>query len=564
MPIRVLSTHTAAKIAAGEVIERPASVVKELVENSLDAGARQVIVEVQDGGIRSIRVTDDGRGIPSDQVALAFQRHATSKIDDDWDLQSIETLGFRGEALPSIAAVSSVTLVTREAESAAGHRIKLSGSRVVEEGPVGCPIGTSVSVQGLFSRVPARRKFLRSPGAEGARIGELMSRLAMAFPGVRFRLVANGKESLNSPGNGSLLDVLAAIYGTKVGQALLAVGVEDDGYNVTGFVSPPTLSRANRSHITFLVNRRWVQSRLLSIAVEQAYHGLLMQRRYPIAVVNLNLPAEDVDINVHPSKREVRFTRDDRAFQAVQRAVRSVLVVNSPVPEVSLERLVPSSNTHPAPTPIISLKAPTPVSDEGRQESFVSSESLSRLRVMGQMGDVYVVAEGPDGLYLIDQHAAHERVLFEQVRDAVREGVRESQALLEPASVELTYTQQELARESREALEQYGFVLEEFGERSYLLRGVPSVLNDSDPVQGLREVLDLMSNEFRLMERQDAIAASIACHGAIRAGKSLGMQEMAELARQLEGTENPNTCPHGRPTMIRLSVQHLERQFGRR
>ena len=564
MPIRVLSTHTAAKIAAGEVIERPASVVKELVENSLDAGARQVIVEVQDGGIRSIRVTDDGRGIPSDQVALAFQRHATSKIDDDWDLQSIETLGFRGEALPSIAAVSSVTLVTREAESAAGHRIKLSGSRVVEEGPVGCPTGTSVSVQGLFSRVPARRKFLRSPGAEGARIGELMSRLAMAFPGVRFRLVANGKESLNSPGNGSLLDVLAAIYGTKVGQALLAVGVEDDGYNVTGFVSPPTLSRANRSHITFLVNRRWVQSRLLSIAVEQAYHGLLMQRRYPIAVVNLNLPAEDVDINVHPSKREVRFTRDDRAFQAVQRAVRSVLVVNSPVPEVSLERLVPSSNTHPAPTPIISLKAPTPVSDEGRQESFVSSESLSRLRVMGQMGDVYVVAEGPDGLYLIDQHAAHERVLFEQVRDAVREGVRESQALLEPASVELTYTQQELARESREALEQYGFVLEEFGERSYLLRGVPSVLNDSDPVQGLREVLDLMSNEFRLMERQDAIAASIACHGAIRAGKSLGMQEMAELARQLEGTENPNTCPHGRPTMIRLSVQHLERQFGRR
>jgi DNA mismatch repair protein MutL len=560
----VLSTHTAAKIAAGEVIERPASVVKELVENSLDAGASQVIVEVQDGGIRSIRVTDDGIGIPSDQVALAFHRHATSKIDDEWDLQSIETLGFRGEALPSIAAVSSVTLVTREAESAAGHRIKLSGSRVVEEGPVGCPIGTSVSVLGLFSRVPARRKFLRSPNAEGARIGELMSRLAMAFPGVRFRLVANGKESLNSPGNGSLLDVLAAIYGTKVGQALLEVGMEDDGYNVTGFVSPPTLSRANRSHITFLVNRRWVQSRLLSIAVEQAYHGLLMQRRYPIAVLNLNLPAEDVDINVHPSKREVRFTREDRAFQAVQRAVRSVLVVNSPVPDVSLERLVPSSSPHPAPTPTISLKAPTPASDEGRQESFVSSESLARLRVMGQMGDVYVVAEGPDGLYLIDQHAAHERVLFEQVRDAVREGVRESQVLLEPASVELTYTQQELARESREALEQYGFVLEEFGERSYLLRGVPSALNDSDPAQGLREVLDLMSTEFRLMERRDGIAASIACHGAIRAGKSLGTQEMTELVRQLEGAENPNTCPHGRPTMIRLSVQHLERQFGRR
>ncbi len=558
MPIRVLSPHTAARIAAGEVVERPASVVKELVENSLDAGARQVIVELQDGGLRSIRVTDDGAGIPADEVALAFRRHATSKIGDASDLQSIDTLGFRGEALPSIAAVASVSMTTCPPGSPAGHYIKLSNSRVIEEGPVGCPPGTSVAVQGLFAEVPARRKFLSSPGAERARVGELVSRFAMAFPEVRFRFLSDGRESFASPGTGSLLDVLVVIYGTDVGQALLQVSGEDAGYEVSGFVSPPSLSRANRGRITLLVNRRWVQSRPLSVALEQAYHGLLQQGRYPIAVVELRMPPEEVDVNVHPTKREVRFRQEGRAFSVVQRAVRGVLIARSPVPEVSPDKLGPSA---PPPAPALAQQAAPPAPG---QERLIASESLPRLRVLGQMGNAYLVAEGPDGLYLIDQHAAHERILFEQVRKAFTEGAAEVQTLLEPATVELTYTQSELVRENRELLERYGFRLEEFGERAYLVRGVPSAMNDSDPVQGLRDVLDLMSSEFKLLEREDAIAASIACHSAIRAGQRLSAEEMSELVRQLEGTSNPNTCPHGRPTMIRLSAEHLERGFGRR
>jgi len=532
-------------------------VVKELVENSLDADASEIVVELQDGGLRSIRVSDNGSGIPPGEVALAFQRHATSKIVSGADLESIETLGFRGEALPSMAAVASVALTTRLHEDSTGRHIKLAGGRVVEEGPAGCPPGTSVTVTRLFASVPARRKFLRSANAERTRIAEMVSRFAMAFPDVRFRLLSEDRESFASPGTGGLLEVLVSAYGAGVAQELLSVDREDDGYLVTGFVSPSSLSRANRSHITFLVNHRWVQSRLLSIALEQAYHGLLQQGRHPVAVVSLMLPAREVDVNVHPTKREVRFRREDRAFSVVQRAVRSVLVAHSPVPE-----LAPEAASPPASFPV-ARPGPMPRDDKAEQERLIPREALSRLRVLGQMGNMYLVAEGPDGLYLIDQHAAHERVLFERVRERVREGESSFQSLLELVPVELTYTQAELVRENRPSLECYGFLLEEFGERTYLIRGIPSALADSEPARALREVLDLMSGDFRLMEREEALAASIACHGAVRAGKALDPQEMDELVRQLEATGNPNTCPHGRPTMVRLSAQHLEREFGR-
>ena len=558
MPIRVLDPRTASQIAAGEVVERPASVVKELMENSLDAGASEIVVELQDGGLRSIRVSDNGSGIPSDEVALAFQRHATSKIASGEDLESIETLGFRGEALPSIVAVASVALTTRPHEDSAGRCVKLADGRVIEEGPAGCPPGTSVTVTRLFASVPARRKFLRSANAERTRIGEMVSRFAMAFPHVRFRLLSEGRESLASPGTGDLLEVLAAVYGIGVAQELLPVEGEDDGYVVTGFVSPPSLSRANRSHVTFLVNRRWVQSRLLSVALEQAYHGLLQQGRHPVAALNLILPVQQVDVNVHPTKREVRFRREDRAFSTVQRAVRSVLVAHSPVPELATETPRPSVSFP------VARSGPTQSVDEARQERLIPREALPRLRVLGQMGNTYLVAEGPDGLYLIDQHAAHERVLFEQVRERAEEGASGFQSLLEPVPVELTYTQAEMVRENGPLLERYGFVLEQFGERTYLIRGVPSAVAGSEPAQALREVLDLISTDFRLMEREEALAASIACHAAVRAGRSMTPQEMDELARQLEATGSPNTCPHGRPTMVRLSSQHLEREFGRR
>jgi DNA mismatch repair protein MutL len=550
----------AAKIAAGEVVERPASAVKELVENALDACARNITIEILEGGIRSIRVTDDGVGIPASEVAVAFERHATSKIDDTWDLQTIGSLGFRGEALPSIAAVATVTLTSRTHDNPIGHRIKLKDGKVLEEGAAGCPQGTTVTVQGLFANVPARHKFLKPATTERSRVADLVSRFAMAFPDVAFRFISDGRESLATTGDSDLLNVLASVYGTGVAQALLPIASDSDGYRLSGFVSPPSLSRPNRSYITFFVNRRWIQSRVLSVALEQAYHGLLLQARYPISVLNVIVPAREVDVNVHPTKREVRFRHEDKLFSLVQRAVREVLIAQAPVPEIAPEQLgvAPIPSARPT-SQLVTSEASPP-----QQANFLPRESLRRLRVLGQMGDVYLVAEGQDGLYLIDQHAAHERVLFEQVKEGFAQGRQEMQSLLEPTTVELTHSQAELLRENCESLTRYGFSFEEFGERTYLLRSVPPSLSTSEPVQALREVLDLMAADFRLMEREEAIAASIACHGAVRAGKSLSQQEMSELVRQLEETRTPNTCPHGRPTMIRLSANQLEREFKRR
>ena len=572
MAIEVLSPDVAAKIAAGEVAERPWLVVKELVENSLDAGASQVTVEVKGGGIELIRVTDDGCGIPADEVELAFQRHATSKITTATDLGAIATLGFRGEALPSIASVSRVSLVTRDVNAPAGREVQLKWGVVVKNGSKGCPPGTSISVAGLFENLPARRKFLKSPSGETARIGDVVSRYALAFPEVRFQLLVEGRNSLTSPGNGVLGDALVAVYGVETARSLLEVSWQGpgDGYAVSGFVSAPSLSRANRSYITLLVNRRWIQSQLLSFALTESYHGLLPERRHPLAVLNLAVPVADVDVNVHPAKREVRFRQDDRVFSAVQRSARAALVAVSPVPEVRFpdapssdivsQRALPSGPPLPGAVrtsgpwvgPSQVPTAPTPI------------EAMSSLRILGQVKDTYVVAEGSQGLYLVDQHAAHERVLFEKVTRGFEARVPQSQALLEPVTVDLSPSQDELVRDAGDVLERFGFALEPFGPRTYLIRALPAVVSHGSPAKALVEVLDLMAYERLVKEREGALAASIACHSAVRAGMSLSPREMEELISQLKSCDSPHTCPHGRPTMIHLSSHHLEREFGRR
>ena len=567
MSIRVLAPDVAAKIAAGEVIERPSSVVKELMENSLDAGASRITVEVKGGGIDLLRVTDNGHGIPGADVELAFQRHATSKISNASDLDSIGTLGFRGEALPSIAAVSRVTLSTQPHDAPAGREVHVRWGVLVKSRAKGCPLGTSVTVEGLFENLPARRKFLRSVSAEAGRISDLVSRYALTFPEIQFRLEVDGRNSLTSPGNGSPSDALVSVYGAENAQGLLGVHWEGpDGYSVWGFTSSPSLHRANRSYITFLVNRRWIQSPSLSFALSESYQGFLPERRHPIAVLNLTVPTADVDVNVHPAKREVRFRHEDRVFSAVQRAVRAALIATAPVPEMRM-------SSGPAPSgPGLMARATTWT----RQQSGMSLDlppaataptpiqALSALRVLGQASAMYLVAEGPDGLYLIDQHAAHERVLFEKVSREVSERAPSSQALMEPAAVEVSPGQEELVRDSREALQRYGFVLEPFGERTYLLRALPAVVGVAAGARALLEVLDLMAYEGLLKEREEALAASIACHAAVRAGMTLSRQAMDELVRQLESCDHPHTCPHGRPTMVHLSSQHLEREFGRR
>lgn len=580
MPIRVLPADLAARIAAGEVVERPASVVKELLENSIDAGASQITVEIQAGGVELIRVVDDGSGIPADEVLLAFQRHATSKLTSPEQLDRVATMGFRGEALPSIAAVSRLAVQTRPHDETAGFRLALKWGEAVDSGSEGCAPGTAIEASELFGNQPARRKFLRSAQSETSRVQELVSRYALAFPEVRFRLVNDGRVSLNTPGSGQPREALLAVYGSQVAAGMLEVQAEDPetGYAVEGFAAAPSVSRANRTYMTFFVNRRLIQSRMLSFAVEEAYAGLLQVKRYPVAAINVVLPYEDVDVNSHPAKREVRFHNENRIFSLTQRAVRAALVSDSPVPTFSQtgggQGAFSSYGSYGGggrnDRASGALSSGYGGGDE-RPPGATGGEALTLLgrpavplRVVGQLKLTYIVAEGPEGMYLVDQHAAHERTIFDRIiqRREGREAI--SQSLLAPVSVELPPSHATTLQDNLEAITAYGFQVEHFGERTYLLRAVPSVLTADDPAKTLVDILDLATLEGLTRQKEDIMAASIACHAAIRAGQSMTEAEMTALLEQLDATPNPHTCPHGRPTMIHFSSYHVEREFGRR
>jgi DNA mismatch repair protein MutL len=557
MSIKVLAPEVISQIAAGEVVERPASVVKELVENSLDAGASRVTIEVRGSGVSLIRVSDSGVGIPAEEVELAFHRYATSKIRGLAELERVSSLGFRGEALPSIAAVAGVEIITRTAEEMEGTFLSLCNGALVGEGRRGHPPGTTVTIRNLFRDVPARLKFLKSPATENSRITNIVSQYSLAFPEVKFTLVIDGREVLHTPGNGNLRDVLAEVYGIEVAQAMLEIG--ESGDIINGYVSPPPISRSSRSYLSFFVNRRWVQSRPLTRAVEEAYHELLMVGRFPIAVINISLPPQDIDVNVHPAKIEVRFRQEHAVFAAVHKAVKETVV----------KALAPSIKPSPY----------APPNDEGRTSLALSqaepdaisppltSQALERsmliLRVLGQLANTYIIAEGPDGLYLIDQHAAHERVLFEKLLAQQAQRAVEVQGLLEPITIDLSARQKELLSSKGEMLTQFGFTIEPFGDRTYLLRTVPTMLGSQKAAEVVREILDSSGEESPLTKWEEKIAISLACHGAVRAGQVLAYEEMKELVRALEQVASPRTCPHGRPTMLHLSSGQLEKEFGR-
>ena len=570
MPIKVLPPDLANKIAAGEVIERPASVVKELVENSLDAGATRIVVEVAGGGTEKLRVTDDGEGITPAELEIAFARQATSKLQTQEQLDAITTLGFRGEALPSIAAVSRLTMTTRPHEADAGQRIAIDWGNVSADGPQGCPVGTSVEVADLFGNMPARRKFLKSNSTETGRVQELVARYALAYPSVAFQMVNEGRRLLTSSGNGQPRETLLVVYGAKAAEDMLEIHGEDpeNGYDVDGFISAPNLHRSNRTYMAFFVNRRWIQSRMLSFALEEAYHGLLPERRFPMAAINMTVPYGEVDVNSHPAKREVRFHQEGKVFSALQRTVRAALISDSPVPPLQSPsgpstRMIypPSGNQSYFPKTVFSGQQQEAFS--GPVDAAAPVSAAPPLKVVGQVKLTYIVAEGPDGMFLVDQHAAHERILFDRIQ-ATDAGEQPAESLLEPAMVDLSPAQVEVLQKNSETLTRYGYRIESFGANAYLVRALPSILSDQDPGQGLLNVLDMVAFEGLLRQQEDVLAASIACHSAIRAGKSLSDAEMRSLLEQLEATTNPHTCPHGRPTMLHFSSFHMEREFGRR
>lgn len=582
MAIQRLKELTIGQIAAGEVVERPVAAVKELIENALDAGARRIDALVAGGGIELIEVRDDGVGIPFEELALAVERHATSKLNDIDDLSRLQTLGFRGEALASLAAVSDLHLRSRQ--RAAGK----AGEMRVEHGVIHAPVaiawgdGTSVSVRDLFANVPARRKFLRKPATESGYISRVVTAYALAYPQVAFSLRIDGAQQFATDGRGSAPGAAVAVWGAATSEQLIPLAAPGDappGYSVAGIISLPSVDRATRTQQHLFVQGRLIHNRSLTTAFEQAYHTLLMANRRPLGCIMLEVPPDQIDVNVHPTKSEVRFADERLVFALVQRATRDALLAHTgrqSIPTVLSAPIVRGADdwtvqrrlalAHPErawssrPQPPLEWNTATHSVDPAR----AGGRALPVLRVLGQVAGLFVVAEGPDGLYLIDQHAAHERVLFEHVMRDYEGRSADIQRLLEPLSVSLSPEQLSMLDVCSGDLERIGFEVEPFGEHAVVIRGVPALLKVKDPAAALRTILDELIEGGRGQTRLESLAISAACHGSIRAGQPLSLLEMRELVNQLEACSSPLACGHGRPTMIRMSADELSRQFMRR
>jgi DNA mismatch repair protein MutL len=597
MGIKILPPDVAAQIAAGEVVERPASVVKEMVENAIDAGAANITVEIQAGGRRLIRVMDDGSGIPTEEVPLAFARHATSKLTSVADLSHVTTLGFRGEALASIAAVSQLTLSSRPAAQAAATRIRIEGGHQQSIGAAGGPAGTIITVENLFANVPARLKFLKATATEAGQVHRIVSHYALAFPQIRFSLQHDNRTIFQTSGSGQLFDALTAVFSLETARQMVTVDNEEklaDGQSirVTGYTGSPSLHRGARDQLIFFVNRRWIQDRALNQAVIQAYHTFLPVGRFPVAVLNIKMDPAEVDVNVHPTKAEVKFREPRDVFRAVQRAVREAVVAEAPVAGYG-SPVTPSAPTgfsgHAGDTASLWSMPPRglapdsrmgfemqrtlpvdplgddPAGDNVWQTAPADPARIPPMRVLGQVQQMYIIAEGPDGMYLIDQHAAHERILYEKLSAQRAAAAVPRQQLLEPAVLELSPGQAAVVEAELDILTEVGFDLEPFGGSTWRLRAVPDILGQTEPGQALLDILaEMLDGAIPLAkETHEKIAITVCKRASIKGGQVLSPPEMKELVRQLEQTHAPRTCPHGRPTMIHLSLGQLAREFCR-
>jgi DNA mismatch repair protein MutL len=569
--IHVLPPEIAERIAAGEVIERPVSVVKELVDNALDAGASDVRIDVEGGGLRLIRVADDGHGIPQDQLELAFQRHATSKIDDVRDLLEIATLGFRGEALPSIAAVAEIDVASSTDDHGRAATIGMRVGKVERRGSRGRPRGTTVWVRNLFQPIPARLKFTKNPRAESAAISQLIRRYALARPEVRFALTLDGHPSLKTSGSGRLETALAEVLGQEVASCLLPLPERTVGAGrLTGFVSAPGLSRPNRQSCIVFVNRRWVAAPALQQALESAYRPLLPPGRHPIVVLFVEVPPGAVDVNVHPSKAEVKLLWEADLAAALGETVKEV-IGRSPRRPDDEQDFALAATQYRLPTP--SRRAAERSGSDSLWELDKATPSL-QLKLIGQHQNTVLLCEGRGGLYIVDQHRAHERIIYEQLsaRHAAEQAEAEAagdhqsggpggpgaQYLLEPVVMELPPGRAEVLGDRLSALEALGFSCERFGGHSFLVRSTPDV-PESSTRAALSEVLEEASDERD--DWRERLLIRLACRSAIRRGKQLTLPESTRLLEQLSRAATPAVCPHGAPIVLHFGRKFFERQF---
>ncbi|MFA5517274.1 MAG: DNA mismatch repair endonuclease MutL [Desulfuromonadales bacterium] len=592
--IRILPEEICNKIAAGEVVERPSSVVKELLENSLDAGAGEVRVDIRAGGRRLIRIVDDGEGMSRDDLFLALERHATSKLSSDEDLFRLRTLGFRGEALPSIASVSRLTLRSCPANSLEGFEIQSEGGVVKHAGVTGMARGTCIEASDLFFNTPARRKFLRRDETEFGHIADVVTKLALAHPEVHFRLEHNGKTIFDAFRQGTLAARVADLLGRPLLRDLLPLDISDGGLRLHGMISTPETNRSGTGAIYTFINGRYIRDRVVQHALLDGYRSVLEKGRYPVAILFLEMPPEEVDVNVHPTKHEVRFREQGRVHSFLSGAVRQCLkpvawleeahpvapepTTAPPAPQ-STAPIMPASAVNPyrhgvqeamesygrrmptvaAPASFFSPHKATPAEAE-------NSGFFGRLTLLGQYRRSYLLCQDGDDLVLIDQHAAHERIGFERLKKEYRDGVLERQALLFPAVIEFDYRESALLKENLAELARLGFELEPFGGRSLALKTIPRLLGEIDSERLLREVAEELAAVGKSSAVESAIEkvlAVIACHGAIRANRSLSPPEISSLLDALDQVDFKISCPHGRPVMKRLSIGEIERMFRR-
>ncbi|MCL6557597.1 MAG: DNA mismatch repair endonuclease MutL [Firmicutes bacterium] len=599
--IFVLDEFTANQIAAGEVVERPVSVIKELVENSLDAGAGKITVNIADGGLSSIKVSDNGCGMEEDDVLPAFQRHATSKIKNAADLRSITTLGFRGEALPSISAVSRVVIRTRPADVVSGTRAEIRGGTLISTGPAGCPAGTSIEVYDLFYNTPARRKTMKSAAVESSLCGDLVSRLALARPDVSFELSVKGGRTFHSPGTGRLIDSVAAVYGTGQTKEMVPVKASVANIGLKGYAGKPSFSRSNRNYQTVIINGRYVRCPAVAAAVEEAYRTLLPAGRRPVVVLSFKIAPDLLDVNVHPAKLEVRLLEEEKIAEITINALREALYERKIIPVIKREHRVIRTGEPPAGkedavrvtaglraetvpetkifnhTPAFSRPGRNADLEQAGNRVITAGEKLPEyecrpavrfpeLIPLAQLLPNYILARGEDGLYIIDQHAAHERILYEEFRSGAEKNGRISQSLLMPVTLDLDYREAGILTERIVWFSDAGFVVEHFGGNTFLLRGVPPYFPPGREKEFFTDMLNYfgqLSPALRQNDFFEKVASSLACREAIKAGEKLSTEAAAGLIRRLAATENPFTCPHGRPTIVHISNRELDSRFKR-
>lgn len=643
--IHLLDNSLINKIAAGEVVERPASVVKELMENSIDAGATSITVEVNEGGIGMIRITDNGRGIPKDEVKTAFLRHATSKLTSIEDLEDIMTLGFRGEALSSIASVAQVEMVTKTKDSSTGTRIVINGGIIEKEEEAAANEGTVFTMKNLFYNTPARRKFLKKPATEGGYVSEIVNRIALGHPEIAVKYINNGNTIMQTNGGGDLRSAILYIYGKQIASQMLETSYSKEDFTVEGYAAKPELSRGNRNYENFFINGRYIKSTVVQNAVEDAYKGKLMVGKFPVFVLNLKVPANTVDVNVHPTKLEVRFSDENLIYDIMYNAVTKALKQTELIPVVewdkpkkvksdyvqgviedikkpdsdfkysdepidksysaadslaeksdfkeeqkkennknpvlsAMDKLYGSDagiynenndkNTKEVRREVITDTGHTeevinkPVLTESKEES-AKKPFFNNYRIIGQIFGTYWIIEQNNCMYLIDQHAAHERALYEDFIEKFKTSKISSQQLLQPVAVNLSESEKVIVEENRELLESFGFEIEEFGARTYAVRAVPYVFNAPSNVSFFVDIIDMLAdkNMKSIYDTKEDAIATMSCKAAVKGNDRLSYSEAQELIQRILKLENPFTCPHGRPTIIEMTRYELEKKFKR-